>query len=86
MAVELRNLLGAGLQYERTLPATLVYDYTSVEAIAGYLAEQLGYERTRSEAAAPVAAPGQAGLLDEIEQLSDEEIDRLFAARTTEQS
>jgi len=86
MAVELRNLLGAGLQYERTLPATLVYDYTSVEAIAGYLAEQLGYERTRSEAAAPVAAPGQADLLDEIEQLSDEEIDRLFAARTTEQS
>jgi acyl carrier protein len=49
MAVELRNRLGAGLALQQKLPTTLVFDYPTVEALAGYLAE-------RAFAAAPSVA------------------------------
>src|SRR5206468_45450 len=39
-AVDLRNLLSRGLELKRALPATLVYDYPTVEAIADYLARE----------------------------------------------
>jgi NADPH:quinone reductase-like Zn-dependent oxidoreductase/SAM-dependent methyltransferase len=41
MAVELRTLLGGGLQLERALPATLAFDYPSMDAIASFLAREL---------------------------------------------
>jgi hypothetical protein len=37
MAVELRNLIAAGLQLKRRPSATLIFDYPTVRAIAGYL-------------------------------------------------
>ena len=39
MAVELRTILRSGLTLDSDLPATLIYDYPTVEAIAEYLAE-----------------------------------------------
>jgi microcystin synthetase protein McyG len=39
MAVELRNALGEGLG--QTLPATLLFDYPSVEEVTGYLAKEI---------------------------------------------
>jgi acyl carrier protein len=39
MAVELRNALGQGLG--QTLPATLLFDYPSVEEVTGYLANDV---------------------------------------------
>jgi acyl transferase domain-containing protein/SAM-dependent methyltransferase len=50
MAVQLRNLLGAGLGLERPLPATLMFDYPTIDALAARLLELL-------EAGAPVDAP-----------------------------
>jgi acyl transferase domain-containing protein/NADPH:quinone reductase-like Zn-dependent oxidoreductase/NAD(P)-dependent dehydrogenase (short-subunit alcohol dehydrogenase family) len=85
MAVELRNLLRADLELEAPLSATLVFDHPSVEAIAEHL---ICGVLALSPTDAPVAAgPSEAppvDAIDRIEQLSDEEVDRLFAARLRE--
>ncbi|MGH9133593.1 MAG: type I polyketide synthase, partial [Ilumatobacteraceae bacterium] len=85
MAVELRNLLGAGLGAERPLQATLVFDYPTVAAIAGYLGESmLTPDATEAGPTAVSAPPDGAGIesmLDDLESLSDDEIDRLLAGR-----
>jgi len=88
-AVELRNLLGRGLDLKRPLPATLVFDYPTVEAIADYLAREALALTPTSVAtgaadASPVSAPmdgGVASLLDTLEDLSDEDVERLLAER-----
>jgi hypothetical protein len=79
MAVELRNLLGAGLAVEQPLPATLVFDHPTVAALARYV------DRTVFGAAAPVedAAADDGGsavedLLASIELMSDEDVARMF--------
>ncbi|HWE52474.1 MAG TPA: SDR family NAD(P)-dependent oxidoreductase [Bryobacteraceae bacterium] len=79
MAVELRSLLSAGLGLSRSLPATLVFDYPTIASLTGYLAKEvLGWEK----AAVPeIDAPQEddlAGLLDRIEGLSEEEVDRMY--------
>ncbi len=95
MAVELRNLLGAGLALPRRLPATLVFDYPNVAALTTYLAGEalppepapapVAAAAPAAEAAPTAAAPAGDGsvasMLDSLEDLSDEEIDRLLAAK-----
>jgi acyl transferase domain-containing protein/NADPH:quinone reductase-like Zn-dependent oxidoreductase/acyl carrier protein len=83
MAVELRNLLGAGLGLKRALPATLVFDYPTIQAITDYLArESLGLtdESVGAQRAAPEAPASETTLdmVDNLSELSDEEVDRLF--------
>jgi acyl transferase domain-containing protein/acyl carrier protein len=70
MAVELRNMLRAttGLP----LPATLLYDYPDVQAIARHLDELLGHDTTP---AATMPDQQIRETLTQIEQLSDEEVD-----------
>ena len=78
MAVELRNSLAASLG--RPLPSTLLFDYPTVEALAGYV----GREMLPSPAPAPVpdaAAERPADVVEHLEDLSDEEVDRLFEER-----
>jgi NADPH:quinone reductase-like Zn-dependent oxidoreductase/SAM-dependent methyltransferase/NADP-dependent 3-hydroxy acid dehydrogenase YdfG len=85
MAVELRNLLASGLCLTRGLPATVVFDYPSVEALAAYLETQLPLEATRAAATDDnrvfTQAEAATPTLDSIEELSDAEVDRLFAER-----
>ncbi|HLF25325.1 MAG TPA: SDR family NAD(P)-dependent oxidoreductase [Anaerolineae bacterium] len=88
MAVELRNRLGSGLALTRKLPATLVFDYPTIEAIADYLLREALPHSEQPAPAAQDATPsaqangtGAAGVLDSIEELSDEEVDRLFAEK-----
>jgi hypothetical protein len=85
---------------DRPIPATLVFDYPTIEAITDFLAGPLldslaGDERDGDdgdgtdgdvEAPAPVAgtSPGSSleSLFDDMENLSDEEIDRRLAERS----
>ena len=78
MAVELRNLLRSDLELDQPLPATLVFDHPTVEAMTRYLGrESFASARTR-----PSRVKADAGdTLDRIENLSDEEVDRLLAAQ-----
>ncbi len=74
MAVELRNVLGQRLALKRSLPATLVFDYPSVQAISDYLLRQV------PEFAEGPAADTADFVLD-IETLSDEEVERRLAGQ-----
>jgi acyl carrier protein len=79
MAVELRNVLRQRLGPDRSLPATLVFDYPTVAAITDYLLRQLaetGEEKTGGEKTGG-EEPGDFVL--DIEALSDEEVERRLA-------
>jgi len=78
MAVELRNRLGSGLALRRSLPATLVFDHPTMEALARYLEQTVA---PPPAAEAPAAVPEPTDALGTIDELSDEEVDRLFAAK-----
>jgi NADPH:quinone reductase-like Zn-dependent oxidoreductase/NAD(P)-dependent dehydrogenase (short-subunit alcohol dehydrogenase family)/acyl carrier protein len=86
MAVELRNVLKADLALEGGLPATLVFDYPTVEAIAVYLGQTvLGLPASGPE---PGGSPESAdpasradGVLSRVELLSDDEVDRMLGER-----
>jgi acyl carrier protein len=80
MSLELRNRLEGGLGL--TLPATLVFNYPTVAALAVHLAERLGL----SVAAGPDAGGEDAeleSLLTELQGLSDDEVRRLLAEGRT---
>ncbi len=81
MAVELRNVIGTAVG--RNLPATLLFDCPTVDALTGYLCRSvLGLEKTR-EAPARASPRMSAGtdVLDQIEDLNDDEIDQLLKER-----
>ncbi len=78
MAVELRNLLGSGLGLKKNLPATLLFDYPTLDGLIDYLArEVLGWENPASERAAAVAGEDTAAFAD-LERLSDEDAEVLL--------
>jgi acyl transferase domain-containing protein/acyl carrier protein len=80
MAVEFRNTLSTLVG--KSLPATLLFSYPAIEDITQYVAEDvLGISSTQ-----PIPEPSpritKLAALDEISELSDEEVDRLLAAKT----
>jgi acyl transferase domain-containing protein/SAM-dependent methyltransferase/acyl carrier protein len=83
MAVELRNRLATGLGLARTLPATLVFDHPTIEAIADYLAREAGFATALGQGPRQERTGQAADVLDRIEQLSEEDVDRRLAGRTT---
>jgi NADPH:quinone reductase-like Zn-dependent oxidoreductase len=86
LAVELRNSLAAGLS--QTLPATLLFEYPTLDALTDFLLGALRGETgagvkdhpARAEAGAATAPD----LLGALEGLSADEIDEMFAARMRE--
>ena len=80
MAVELRNALGALIG--RTLPATLLFDHPTVNALTNCLAADLIPTEPATAPEAPAAVSAAAGhadlesLLGSIEQLSQDEVER----------
>jgi acyl carrier protein len=73
MAVELRNALGAALG--RPLPATLLFDYPTLGALAGHLGRLLVPEGA-PESAGP--AVERARTVAQLERLSDDEAEALL--------
>jgi acyl transferase domain-containing protein/acyl carrier protein len=79
MAVELRNALASAVG--RPLPATLLFDYPTVDGIAAFLAaEVLALDGLETAAAVITSEPGP-GVLEMIEDLSDEDVERMLAER-----
>jgi NADPH:quinone reductase-like Zn-dependent oxidoreductase/acyl carrier protein len=79
MAVELRNRLGTTLGVERSLPATLVFDYPTIASIAQYLLRDVFAMEEAPERQDRARAPagGAEDLLAAIEGLSDETAESL---------
>jgi acyl transferase domain-containing protein/SAM-dependent methyltransferase/acyl carrier protein len=85
LAVELRNAFSSVLG--RPLPATLLFDHPTIEALTDHLiSEVVGKLSTSPVAEPPVQGAGkdQGGptMVESIEELSDEEVERQLAART----
>ncbi|MFC1975070.1 beta-ketoacyl reductase, partial [Chloroflexota bacterium] len=78
MAVELKSSLEASLKH--ALPSTLTFDYPTIEALAEYLGKEVfSFEfSTTSHPEAPRDEAAMVDILDNIEHLSEEEVDRLF--------
>jgi len=86
MAVELRNVLASSLSLERTPPATVVFDYPSVKELTDYLISTvLRWDAAQETGRKIQGSHGHvASTLERLEQLSDEEVDRLLGERTGE--
>ena len=77
MAVELRNTLGAAVG--RTLPATLLFRYPSIDALVGFvLTEVLDPAAVESSAAGPPPAPTMSDEA-EVAKLDEDEAKRLLS-------
>ncbi len=77
MAVELRSRLTGGLGLAQTLPATLIFDYPTVEAIAVYLLRDvLNLAEVTPAPSTPIEAAATNS--SEIEDLSDDEVAALL--------
>jgi acyl carrier protein len=73
MAVDIRNSIRVSIG--RPLPATLLFDYPTVDALSRYLANGILAINEPLQAA---AVPAEFDLLASIEGLSDEEVDRAY--------
>jgi acyl transferase domain-containing protein len=80
MAVELRNLLGSSLELERPLPATLVFDYPTVESLADYLMNELYGRQPESDPVHSGSDAARAKKVSELEALSEDEAEAMLLA------
>jgi malonyl CoA-acyl carrier protein transacylase/SAM-dependent methyltransferase len=84
MAVEFRNLLTRALGLERKLPATLIFDHPTVDAIATYLQRDGVFGRSTPAPEEPPAAPPETIVTisaESLEDMDDEEVEALLNNR-----
>jgi acyl carrier protein len=83
MALELRNLLTRSLGLERSLPATLIFDYPTVNAVAAHLAETVLAGPADEGQRTPEPQPtGEADTSTaDLEALSDAEVETMLLAK-----
>jgi NADPH:quinone reductase-like Zn-dependent oxidoreductase/SAM-dependent methyltransferase/acyl carrier protein len=86
MAVELRNILAR--EIGEALPATLLFDYPTLSTLVDFLFTQICPSEDASVPNVIEVAAGDAGavnhgdVLGQIEELSDEDVEQLLAARS----
>jgi SAM-dependent methyltransferase len=79
MALDLRKRLGNGLGLARALPATLVFDHPSIDAIARLLAREIAPEEPADGPRPAGPAPAGARLaIEEVAALDDEDVEALL--------
>jgi KR domain/Phosphopantetheine attachment site len=78
LSIELRNALA--LSISRTLPATLLFNYPTLDALTGFLFHELGGE-VMTKTAARMTKPERKNLIDDIEALSDDEVNRMLGEK-----
>jgi len=78
MAIELRNRLASGLGLGQSLPATLMFDYPTIEALAAYLDRDVLGLSIREAAVAPVEDADLSAAAARMEQMSEEEAEALL--------
>jgi len=78
LAVELRNTLGRA--FRANLPATLLFDYSTLEALTDYLWNEVlaGEDIEEAQTKAPEIVRTGSAMLADIAELSDEEVERLL--------
>ena len=84
MAVQLRNVLGAALALERSLPATLMFDHPTIDALAAFLVTRLRGPSPSASAASPTAVPLPSVPSPRevaVATMSDDEVERLVLER-----
>lgn len=77
MAVELRNRLSKGLGLDEPLPATLIFDYPTIEVIARYLVKKM-FDNAGSSRAVENGGNLPSARQTEIEQLTEEETEAML--------
>ena len=80
MAVELRNLLGSGLDLQRRLPATLLFDHPTINALVNYLANDVLEWKAVAEPNGEMSKADQKRATDlaELEALSEQDAEALL--------
>ncbi|MEW6704986.1 MAG: beta-ketoacyl synthase N-terminal-like domain-containing protein [Pseudomonadota bacterium] len=80
MAVQLRNQLGAGLQLDKPLPATLMFDHPTITALSAYLLQCMAPAAAAEAPAAPAPAPAVIAA-EQVAAMTDAEIEALLLSR-----
>jgi len=78
LAVELRNLLGTGLNLRKSLPATLLFDYPTIRTVANYLFSDVLSADQRDESSKEKTSPKVMDELADLENLTEEEAEALL--------
>jgi hypothetical protein len=80
LSVELRNTLSSAIG--QPLPATLLFDYPTIDALTDFLLkDKLDVAGDAEEVVTAPTETAPTSMLDSIENLSDDEVDRLLSAR-----
>jgi hypothetical protein len=69
------------------LSPTLIWDYSSIDAMTEYLVDEKARQKSTGGADQPATGPADAReMLDNLDQLSDEEVDALLAQLSSGQA
>ena len=82
MAVQLRNQLGSGLGLDKPLPATLMFDHPTIDALALHLLDRVVLKPAPAAAGKPApAVVAQDASVEAVAAMSDAEIEALLMSR-----